>query len=48
MDIPDLSIYLVPQYLLILFYLNTAWRRIAADIKVKVKTRNSAYRLFKT
>ncbi len=29
-------IYLVPQYLLI-FILNTAWRRIAADIKVKVK-----------
>ncbi len=43
---PDLSdnvkkkhsflIYLVPQYLLF-FILNTAWRRIAADIKVKVK-----------
>ncbi len=29
-------IYLVPQYLLF-FILNTAWRRIAADIKVKVK-----------
>ncbi len=28
-------VYLVPQYLLI--YLNSAWRRIAADIKVKVK-----------
>ncbi len=29
-------IYLVPQYLLF-FILNTAWHRIAADIKVKVK-----------
>ncbi len=29
-------IYLVPQYLLFCI-LNTAWRRIAADIKVKVK-----------
>ncbi len=29
-------IYLVPQYLLF-FILNTAWRRFAADIKVKVK-----------
>ncbi len=31
-------IYLVPQvFAWFLFYLNTAWRRIAADIKVKVK-----------
>ncbi len=30
-------IYLVPQYLQFFFILNTAWRRIAADIKVKVK-----------
>ncbi len=29
-------IYLVPQYLLF-FILNTAWRWIAANIKVKVK-----------
>ncbi len=30
-----------------LFYLNTAWRRIAVDIKVKVK-RHGAYRVFKS
>ncbi len=29
--------YLVPFGLQIFIYLNTAWRRIAADIKVKVK-----------
>ncbi len=39
-------IYLVPQYLLF-FILNTAWRRIAADIKVKVK-RARRLQVFKT
>ncbi len=39
-------IYLVPQYLLF-FILNTAWRRIAADIKVKVK-RARRLQAFKT